>query len=160
MQAGGMGLMGSGYGGGMSRGAPLAIAGADYHTFETILKAVQDAWSRGDLNAMRAMVTPEMLSYFSEELAENESRGVRNHVTQVELLRGDLREAWDEGHLQYATCALHWRALDYTVHAGARPGEAEMIVSGDPQQPSEAAELWTFARAPGGQWLLSAIQQI
>lgn len=159
MQAGGMGLMGAGYGG-VVRGAPLAIAGADYHAFETILKTVQDAWSRGDLAAMRTVVTPEMLSYFSEELAENESRGVRNHVAQVELLRGDLRQAWDEGHLQYATCALHWRALDYTVHAGARPGEPEMIVSGDPRQPSEATELWTFARAAGGQWLLSAIQQI
>ena len=27
------------------------------------------------------------------------------------------------------------------------------------EQPSEATELWTFRRAPGGQWVLSAIQQ-
>ena len=26
-------------------------------------------------------------------------------------------------------------------------------------QPSEAREFWTFRRAPGGQWVLSAVQQ-
>ena len=140
--------------------APLAISGADYQAFETILKSVQAAWSNGDLAELRRHVTPEMLSYFAEELAENQSRGVFNRVEQVELLRGDLREAWDEGRLHYATCLLHWRALDYTVRADRHPGDADYVVAGDPRQPSEAAELWTFARSPGGHWLLSAIQQV
>jgi len=141
------------------RSASLAIAGQDYQAFETILKEVQAAWSAANLAEMRRHVTPEMLSYFAEELAENESQGVRNHVEQVELLRGDLRDAWDEGHLQYATCYLSWRAIDYTVRANARPGDPGAVVSGDPSRPSQAAELWTFARSPGGSWLLSAIQQ-
>jgi len=33
------------------------------------------------------------------------------------------------------------------------------VVEGDPTRPTEAAELWTFRRAPGSPWLLSAIQQ-
>jgi predicted lipid-binding transport protein (Tim44 family) len=162
MGGSGLGLLGSsGYRpAAQAQGAPLAISGPDYQSFETILKQVQGAWSRGDLNALRAVTTPEMLSYFAEELAENQSRGVVNHVDQVELLRGDLREAWDEGRLQYATCYLSWRALDYSVRAGGQPGEAQLITDGDPHQPSQAAELWTFARTPGGQWLLSAIQQV
>lgn len=151
---------GSGYGATLARGAPLAITGADYQAFEAILKQVQDAWSHGDLTALRPLVTPEMLSYFAEELAENQSRGVINHVEAVELLRGDLRQAWDEGRMHYATCYLHWRARDYTVRAGVAAGEPEPIVEGDPRHPSEAAEVWTFARTPGGQWLLSAIQQV
>jgi predicted lipid-binding transport protein (Tim44 family) len=142
------------------RYAALAIAGQDYQAFETILKAVQTAWSDANLAELRRHVTPEMLSYFAEELAENESQGVRNHVEQVELLRGDLREAWDEGHLHYATCYLRWRAIDYTVRAGAKQGDPGAIVSGDPSRPTEAAETWTFARSPGGSWLLSAIQQV
>jgi predicted lipid-binding transport protein (Tim44 family) len=140
-------------------GVPLAIVHDDYQAFETVLKEVQAAWSAGDLNALRPWVTPEILSYFAEELAENQSQGVINHVEQVELLRGDLREAWDEGRLQYATCLLRWRALDYTVRSGRHPADADAIVDGDPRHPSEAAEIWTFARSPGGKWLLSAIQQ-
>jgi predicted lipid-binding transport protein (Tim44 family) len=27
------------------------------------------------------------------------------------------------------------------------------------EEPSEATEFWTFRRAPGGNWVLSAIQQ-
>ena len=152
---------GLGYGGGTGvRAAPLAIAQADYQSFEAILKSVQGAWSQGDLATLRHYVTPEMLSYFSEQLAENESQGVANHVENVELLRGDLREAWDEGNLQYATAYLQWRAIDYTMRSDRRPGDPAAVVEGDPQHLVEAAELWTFARSPGGHWLLSAIQQV
>jgi predicted lipid-binding transport protein (Tim44 family) len=143
-----------------SMSAPLAITGGDYGAFEAILKQVQQAWSSGDVHAMRPVVTPEMLSYFADTLAENQSRGLENHVEQVTLLKGDLREAWDEGRMHYATCYLRWRAIDYTVRLGGRPGDADSVVEGDPRQPVEAAELWTFARSPGGHWLLSAVQQV
>jgi predicted lipid-binding transport protein (Tim44 family) len=140
--------------------APLAIAQADYHAFETVLKNVQGAWTHKDLTTMRRFVTSEMLSYFSEQLAEAESQGVENHCEDVELLRGDLREAWDEGRLQYATCYLQWRANDYVCRTDRRPGDPGYVVQGDPHRRTEIAELWTFVRSPGGNWLLSAIQQV
>jgi predicted lipid-binding transport protein (Tim44 family) len=149
-----------GGGGGAARGQEMQVSQADFQAFEAILKAVQGAWSKGDLGGLRHYVTPEMLSYFAEQLAENESQGVTNRVEQVELVQGDLREAWDEGRLQYATAYLRWRALDYTVRSDRRPGEPGWVVEGDPQRPTEAAEVWTFARSPGGHWLLSAIQQV
>lgn len=151
---------GGGYGGGATASRELEVTQADYTAFEAILKAVQGAWSQGDLGTLRHYVTPEMLSYFSESLATNNSRGVENHVEQVELVNGDVREAWDEGALQYATCLLHWRAIDYTARTDRKPGEPGWLVEGDPQRPSEAQELWTFVRSPGGHWLLSAIQQV
>ncbi len=154
---------GNAAGGGMaqpSRGSNLTIAPDDYQAFEGLLKSIQDAWSRGDLAALRHYVTPELLSYFSEQLSENASQGVENHVEQIELLKGDLKEAWDEGHLQYASCYLRWKALDYSIRSGARPDEANALVAGDASRPVEAEELWTFARSPGGHWLLSAIQQV
>lgn len=154
----GGGLLPGGYG--RADSAPLAITQADYQAFETILKAVQTAWSRGDLGTLRHYATPEMLSYFSEQLAGNQSQGVVNHVENVELLRGDLREAWDEGQLQYATAYLQWRALDYTVRDDGDSGGVQTVVAGDVRQPTVTAEFWTFARSPGGQWLLSAIQQV
>jgi predicted lipid-binding transport protein (Tim44 family) len=33
------------------------------------------------------------------------------------------------------------------------------VVDGHPSERVQATELWTFVRAPGGRWLLSAIQQ-
>ena len=151
-----------GYGGGAAPRAAgsLAINDTDYTAFEAILKAVQGAWSKGDLATLRHYVTPEMLSYFSEQLAGNSSQGVENHVDNVEFIKGDVREAWDEGNLQYATALINWRANDYTVRTDRKPGEPGYVVEGDPQRPSEAQELWTFARSPGGHWLLSAIQQV
>lgn len=142
------------------RVTPIGVTGPDYQQFEEILKGVQAAWSRADLAAMRHFGTPEMLSYFAEQLAENESQGVVNKIEDVELLKGEVREAWDEGRMQYATALMHWRARDYTIRSGGHPGEGEIIVGGDPQNPSEAREMWTFARSPGGRWLLSAIQQV
>ena len=154
---------GSGYGGlgAATRSvSSLTVNQTDYAAFEAILKTVQGAWSKGDLATLRHYVTPEMLSYFAEELAQNTSQGVENHVEDVALVNGDVREAWDDGHLQYATALLHWRALDYTTRVGAKPGEPGSIIEGDPARPSDAQELWTFARRPGGHWLLSAIQQV
>jgi len=139
-------------GGNAPAGAPLTIAKADYDAYEQLLSDVQAAYSAEDLNALRAKVTPEMLSYFSEELAENSSRGLVNRVTDVKLLQGDLSEAWSEGDADYATVAMHFALKDSMVERASgrtvEGGEAD-----------EVSELWTFMRARGGNWLLSAIQQ-
>jgi len=105
-------------------------------------------------------MTPEMLGYFSEELTRNASQGVQNIVSGVELVKGELAESWEEGDLQYATAYLRWQALDYVVRLGRSPGDPDYIVSGNPRTPVESEEAWTFVRRHGGDWLLSAIQQV
>jgi len=55
---------------------------------------------------------------------------------------------------------MRWRALDYVARLGAPAGEVEAIVSGNPRVPIESEEVWTFVRRRGGDWLLSAIQQV
>ena len=94
-----------------------------------------------------------MVSYFGEQLADQSSRGVRNTVTDVTLDKGDLSEAWSEGGRQFATVAMRFSMVDVTRDASGR------VVDGDPAQRTTATELWTFMRAAGGRWLLSAIQQ-
>jgi predicted lipid-binding transport protein (Tim44 family) len=133
-------------------GEPLTIAKSDYDAYEQLLGDVQAAFSAEDLGALRAKVTPEMLSYFSEQLSENSSRGLINRVTDVKLLQGDLSEAWNEGGDDYATVAMHYELNDSMVERSSG-----RIVEGG--SPSEVTELWTFMRARGGNWLLSAIQQ-
>jgi len=142
------------------RGRDINLSDADLNAFQEIHAAVQDAWSASDLGRLRRLMTPEMLSYFSEELTRNTSKGTQNIVANVELIKGDLSESWDEGDLQYATAYMRWRALDYVVRLGRSPGDPDYIVSGDPRTPVEAEEVWTFVRRPGGTWLLSAIQQV
>jgi predicted lipid-binding transport protein (Tim44 family) len=133
--------------------APIAIAPPDYQQFERLLFQVQAAWSAQDLHSMQALATPEMVGYFAELLGDLTSRGVRNTVTDVHLDKGDLAEAWTEHGHDYATVAMRFSMVDVT-----RDG-AGHVVEGDPARRSEATELWTFLRAQGGHWTLSAISR-
>ncbi len=149
----GRGMMGGGGGFGRPGTRPVEITPADYQQFEQLLQGVQAAWTNHDLNGLRAMSTPEMLSYFGEQLGEQASRGVRNSVTDVRLLSGDLAEAWAEGDREYATVAMKFSMIDVTRDGAGR------VVEGNPAQPVAATEVWTFLRVRGGHWILSAIQQ-
>ena len=71
-----------------------------------------------------------MVSYFSEQLADQSSRGLRNSVTHVKLEQGDLAEAWSEGVREYATVAMRFSMLDVTrdsggPHRGRGRGDAD-----------------------------------
>src|SRR5499426_2936792 len=142
----------SGLGGMLGGSAPAAAAltidKSDYDEFERLLGEIQTAYSDENLNALRAKVTPEMLSYFSEQLAENASRGLVNKVTDVKLEQGGLAEAWNEGGVDYATVAMRFALTDRMVERGS----GRTVEGG---VPGEATELWTFMRARGGGWLLS-----
>lgn len=133
-------------------GEPLTIAKEDFDAFEKLLGDIQAAYSAEDLSALRAEMTAEMVSYFSEQLAQNASRGMINRVTDVKLLQGDLAEAWREGDSDYATVAMRFALNDSMVERAS----GRTVEGGSP---SEVTELWTFRRARGGNWLLSAIQQ-
>src|SRR5207244_2528036 len=96
----------------VSSGAEIGLTGADFDTFERLLGEIQSAYGAEDLGRLRASLTPEMLSYFAEELAANASRGVVNQVSDVKLLKGDLAEAWREGDTEYATVAMRYAIND------------------------------------------------
>ena len=123
----------------------------DFNAFEKTLGDVQSAYSAEDLGRLRRYATPELLSYFSEELAANASKGVVNRVSDVKLLQGDLAEAWREGNTDYATVAMRFSLNDETLDR-----DSGRVLQGGPD---EATEIWTFTRVRGGHWLVSAIQQ-
>jgi predicted lipid-binding transport protein (Tim44 family) len=153
------GLTGAGPGGsapgGSAPGGPpsVAISPGDYQQFEQLLKGVQAAWSAHDLSGLQAMATPEMVSYFAEQLSEQVSRGVRNSVTDVNLVSGDLAQSWTEQGRDYATVAMRFSMIDVTRDSAGR------VVDGSPDEHITATEIWTFVRSRGGHWILSAIQQ-
>jgi predicted lipid-binding transport protein (Tim44 family) len=151
---GGLYRGGGGAASGPPPGAAVQIGPADFTAFERLLGEIQTAYGNEDLGALRARVTPEMLSYFAEELAANTSRGVVNRVSDVRLVQGDLAEAWREGNVDYASVAMRFSLIDATVERASG-----RVVAGSATQPTQASELWTFMRAGHGSWLLSAIQQ-
>ena len=146
--------------GGVAGAGPsaLTIGPEDYDAFEKLLNEIQTAYGNENTDALGAMTTPEMLSYFSKDLAEDAKKGVRNEVSGVKLLQGDLSEAWHEAGSDYATVAMRYSLVDATVdRASGR------VISGDRVAPQEVTEVWTFRRDdrdPAQGWQLSAIQQV
>lgn len=130
----------------------IGVTPQDYDQFERLLTNVNEAFSREDLRGLSAMATPEMVSYFADDLKANANRGVVNRISNVKLLQGDLAEAWREQDADYATVAMRFGLVDVTTdRASGR------VVAGNPQG-EQVTELWTFRRPHGGAWQLSAIQ--
>ncbi|MBN9234964.1 MULTISPECIES: Tim44 domain-containing protein [Phyllobacteriaceae] len=125
----------------------------DLDVFERMLGEVQTAFAKEDHAGLRRLTTPEMVSYFSEELAENAQHGQRNDVTDVHLVQADVAEAWREDGQDYATAAFRYESIDVM-----RDRTTGKVVKGD-EKPTETTELWTFTRPRNGDWKLSAIQE-
>ncbi|MGY3329405.1 putative lipid-binding transport protein (Tim44 family) [Mesorhizobium sp. USDA 4775] len=134
-----------GFGGGSGGGSPADVS-------EEITLAQSDLDE--DHAALRRATTPEMVSYLSEELADNAQKGLRNEVSDITLLQADIAESWREDDRDYATAALRYESRDVM-----RERASGKVVEGDENHPTETTELWTFTRQNGSNWKLSAIQQ-
>jgi len=132
---------------------PIVVTEHDLSAFEHILHEVQDAWSEADRGRLSRLVTPEMLGYLSDQLAEDARRGVRNRVRDLAFEEGDVAEAWREGTREYVTVAMRFSMVDEDVPTGSQPSTTRAAPR------ATATEYWTFVRVQGGPWLLSAIQQ-
>jgi predicted lipid-binding transport protein (Tim44 family) len=144
-----------GLGGGVA--PTLEIGPNDYSAFERLLAEVQNTYGRGDVKGLEPLTTPEMLSYFAQDLDANAKRGVRNELAGAKLLQGDLSEAWREGSGEYATVAMRYELFDRTVDI-----KTGRVVDGNSDEAQVVTEVWTFRRPLNGtpsQWELSAIQQ-
>ncbi|WP_354493004.1 Tim44 domain-containing protein [Mesorhizobium robiniae] len=146
--------IGSGFGRSAQASDEITMTPADLDTFQQRLTEVQEAFGREDHAGLRRLATPEMVSYLSEELADNAKNGIRNEVSNVSLLEADIAESWREDGRDYATAALR-----YESHDVMRDRASGKIVAGEADRPTETTELWTFTRQNGGDWKLAAIQQ-
>jgi predicted lipid-binding transport protein (Tim44 family) len=133
---------------------PVQINPADFSFFEKLLGDVQTHYGAEDMNALRNITTPEMASYFAEELADNAKKGWVNRITDVKLLQGDLSESWGEPGVDYATVAMRFALTDVMLER-----DSNRQVASYNNGAQEATELWTFIRPVAGSWKLSAIQQ-
>ncbi len=144
-------------------GAPRTVAriakefepsDADKQVFAQIMQESQRAWTNGDIGMLKQIATPEVVSYLADDMAADSSQGVRNVIEDVQLLRGEVVEAWTEGNRQFVTAAMTFAARDYKVRL-----DNGQVVEGNPNQPVQSNEAWTFVRVGGGRWLLSAVER-
>jgi predicted lipid-binding transport protein (Tim44 family) len=138
------------------QGQDIQVKPADFDAFERLLGEIQTAYGNGDTKALEKRTTPEMLSYFLEELGANQKKGVVNRISGVKLLEGDLSEAWREPGAEYATVAMRYSITDTFVESSTG-----RVVGGN-EKGEEVTEVWTFTRPIGKgpeAWELSAIQQ-
>lgn len=133
----------------------IELGQADLDAFERLLGDVQRAFADEDHAALRRLTTPEMVSYLSEELADNAKKGLRNDVSGVHLVQADIAEAWREDDREYATAAFQYESVDVM-----RDRATDALAKGSSETPSETTELWTFTRRNGDDWKLSAIQEV
>ncbi|MGE6785721.1 Tim44 domain-containing protein [Ensifer adhaerens] len=133
----------------------IGVQGTDLEQFEKMLKDVQAAYAAEDYGTLRRLTTPEAMSYLAEELSDNATSGVKNDVRDVHLVQGDVAEAWSENGTEFATVAMRYESIDVM-----RDRATGKVISGDPDNLTEAVELWTFVRKPGAEWQVSAIQGV
>lgn len=133
----------------------IGIGQSDLEQFEKMLKDVQAAYAAEDYGTLRRLTTPEAMSYLAEELSDNATSGVKNDVTDVHLVQGDVAEAWSENGTDFATVAMRYESIDVM-----RDRTTGKVISGDPDNLTEAVELWTFVRKANGEWQVSAIQGV
>lgn len=138
----------------VSNGDEIGVTGEDLNTFQQMLEGVQKAYANENYAELRKLCTPEAMSYLAEELSDNATSGVKNDVSDVSLLQGDVAEAWNEDGKDYATVAMRYSSIDVM-----RDRKTGAVVQGVEGKASETVELWTFVRSNGGEWLVSAIQE-
>ena len=120
-----------GGGNGAAAGGAISLKSEDFDAFERLLGEVQTAYGKEDVKTLETRVTPEMGSYFREELEQNKRKGVVNRIAGVKLLQGDLAEAWREPGAEFATVAMRYAITDTLVdrNSGRVVGGSERSLS-------------------------------
>lgn len=124
-------------------------AGFDTESFVAASKrnfvTLQDAWDRGDVNALRAMMTDEMLAEIRSQLQERQAQGQLPHRTEVVMLEAQLLGIEDLGD-------DHMASVEFSGMIREEPSAG----------PSPFREVWnmTKPKSGGSGWLVAGVQAL
>jgi hypothetical protein len=107
--------------------------------------AIQDAWSRQDMARARAFISDGVHERFTRQIAEYQSRSIRNRMSDVSVLETVALGYLAGSHYDAVYVRVKASALDQVVELGG-----EKVFSGGP---SVFSEVWTFLRRPGAKTL-------
>lgn len=145
--AGGGSMIGSALAGAQSWGIP---AGFDAEGFLTAAKrnfvTLQDAWDRGDIQALRSMMTDSMVGEIQSQLAERDTHnGGRPNKTEVVMLDAKLLGIEELPDVYLASVEF-----------------SGMIREDASAGPSPFREVWNMSKPTGGAggWLVAGVQAL
>ncbi|MBF0295809.1 MAG: Tim44 domain-containing protein [Magnetococcales bacterium] len=117
---------------------------------------LQAAWSNWNIDRLRPLLTERMWAIVQQQASERQAAGRRDVVDRIRFLACEISEAWQEAGENWITVHFAIEMIEYETDMNGR------VTNGNPSQPVQAEEYWTFCRPVGAtnpNWLLSAIQQ-
>jgi predicted lipid-binding transport protein (Tim44 family) len=120
---------------------------------EMVFRATQNARAKGDVEAVRDRVTPELYGELRAQAERLSVLGQARRVDQIDV-RAEVTEAWHEEGRDYVTAYIAGSMRDDTVDASTGA-----LVDGPETGPKSVDAFYTFTRPAGlHPWMLSAIQ--
>jgi predicted lipid-binding transport protein (Tim44 family) len=80
-------------------------------------------------------------------------RGLRNQVTDIRFVQGDVSEAWSDGRRDYATVSMTFSMTDVTLDTSGR------VVDGSQTERVTVTQFWSFQRSTRAKWIVSAVEE-
>jgi predicted lipid-binding transport protein (Tim44 family) len=103
-------------------------------------EAIVNAFAKGDLAALKPLLSPEVFSSFESEITGRQHRGEKQETTLVGFKSAKVVEADLKGRMAEITV----RFISELIHA-TRNAEGN-IIAGTPNAVDQVTENWTFAR--------------
>ncbi len=122
---------------------------------QDIFFKVQAAWMRRDLDAVKDLLGPDLLSQYQAEFQKMRSRGVVNRLENIAVRNVEIIETGRQSGYEYVKIRFTANLLDYTVEESTGK-----VIEGSDHEPVKFEEIWTLAREEGSnQWKLYAIEE-
>lgn len=115
---------------------PAQFVGGAHAAFETIV----EAFAKGDVGALRGLLSNEVLERFKAAIAEREAAGRTLETTVVGIKSSDLIEAYMNGRTAFATVKFVSEQINVTRDS------QDAVVEGDDSRVTDVTDIWTFAR--------------
>ncbi|WP_222183824.1 Tim44/TimA family putative adaptor protein [Geminicoccus harenae] len=113
---------------------------------------IVDAFARGDLAALRPLLSDQVFRNFKAAIDQRDAAGERLETEIMAEPASELVEASVRHGIARVTLRFVSRQINVTRDASGRP------IAGDPARPEEVVDLWTFerpVRSPDPNWLLA-----
>lgn len=130
---------------------PSFDAGQFAHGARRAFAMIVEAYAKGDTGSLRPLLSDDLYDAFSSAIRERLNSGESLDTRVLRMKSADVLEARMEGRTALVTVKF---VTDQTNVTRGRDGE---IVEGDPDEPSEVIDIWTFARntrSSDPNWLL------
>ncbi len=132
---------------------PTEILSGARIAFELVLSA----YASGDTNALKPLLSAEVLDNFAQPIREREAAGETMEHTLVGIKSADIVEAFLDGRTAHVTVKFVTDQASVTRDAN---GE---VVDGDASAVTEVTDFWTIARDTGSRdpnWTLVATRSL